>query len=761
MNKFDPRQHLSAQTRQMLSGIKDQEKQARDQALRDKGYIPLKEAEAKGFTKFAWDMYSPKNTEDDAGSIWVLSDIEGEKWLVCYTDQEDRIVRSLKKASTTRITKVASTEYRPGDMVEINPSTLESINTMHRGRRGRVSAAYPDRAELTFDDGSTLWVESRDLKAVQMKEQIEDGDTVRMFSHKNVQGKVIKISDKLITFKNEVTGKVFHALPNQVEKVAADEGGVVMFFNSDKAMKQYLQNQQQPAPQTMSNPHNQTPMNNPAPLPGQGMTPGAGLGAPTGGGAKGMPPAIKPNPTPDELAAGDAIPAGAFATSHKLQKVSRTIYPGDRLQKKSTGQTGTVIEIGFDRKLGKFYHVDWGNGQPVIEYDTDIMKLHAGKQQGMDASEMARPSNPVQFSSRKVALDMFGPDDMPGNGADMHIEEWKQEAYAYVQDRLNRAIQLHEQQSPGIKMSPKDMMWLVTESYKEFTNVAPDMYPDVVNRVGQWIVSQFAKQISPGTTIPGTSPETVRYLSDGETVPNSSEDDMWDLISGRKQGTPEELALAQEYINKGLASMKSPDRIKSYGECFDVLRTYGYEELPAQWIAKTVDTTGSLDSPLLRRNLERILGYSSKAVDDLVSTAREVLAVGSPGMDALRGGGGGYPGAQDIDPMGWTVHNPNQRNPVDTNQLQTALQENLKDQTQPLGTEPQKVEVEMDMANKRIVIDFNQNEQPPITLEQPPTGNPAVDPALPPGAKTNAPGPTQPGGNAAQNFDNMEIPVSF
>jgi len=195
----------------------------------------------------------------------------------------------------------------------------------------------------------------------------------------------------------------------------------------------------------------------------------------------------------------------------------------------------------------------------------------------------------------------------------------------------------------------------------------------------------------------------------------------------------------------------------------------------AHLIAQHIVSFKEINWPVLSYGLSK-MGYKNNK--QVLETAGDIFAFTSfetangqkyaldlPGMETLRGGGGGYPGGMDVGPMGWQVKNPGPGEP-DQNQLQNALQENLADQSVPFEQAAPIINVELDPENKKITIDYNQEEEPPIELE-------GAEPTLPgeaqPGQISPGPGPQpgQAGGpqqtpdGGAADLTGMNVPTNF
>ncbi|MCK4821176.1 hypothetical protein KA005_35755, partial [bacterium] len=166
--------------------------------MQKEGYVLLTEAKEHGFRKVGYDVFQRKD-DIDAGNIWSVENIEGEDWLVCYTDHNDYILRNLRAAAKNhRMDKTATIKeavvINPGDLVEITPRHTESVHNKYKGKKGEATASMPDRTQLSFNDGSSLWIENTDLTVIKDRRELSVGDSVRMFSHKNLGGKVVKFS---------------------------------------------------------------------------------------------------------------------------------------------------------------------------------------------------------------------------------------------------------------------------------------------------------------------------------------------------------------------------------------------------------------------------------------------------------------------------------------------------------------------------------------------------------------------------------------
>lgn len=324
------------------------------------GHVLLAEAKENGLVCLGWDTYQ-KMSEPELGSIWTVSEMDGEKWLIVNTDDDGRIVRSLieQQAEKERMQKTASVKEAiktiPGDIVII-ASPVSSINRKYTGIEGEVTAAYPERSKLSFQDGYTLWVENKDLKLVREASSIVVGDTIELKKN-SLKGKVVGAEKDTIIFKS-ASGYTFKARIGEFDKII--KNGETVFISTDdpKSIFKFLYPPQKPE---------------------------GGLGEP--GLPEKMPPSIKANPSEEEMKTGESIPAASLtpptiasmaAEEINLMTFGRVIHPGDRIMNKATGQEGIIEDIRVDRKLGKFYMVNYG-GESVQEFETNLMKIPVGK----------------------------------------------------------------------------------------------------------------------------------------------------------------------------------------------------------------------------------------------------------------------------------------------------------------------------------------------------------------------------------------------
>lgn len=93
-------------------------------------FISLAEATERGFRKLAFDLYE----NPDYGSLWKLEDIDGEPWLVVYTDEDDNIIR--KVASQLRSSDLFRAQWKRGDIVESGPYKRGEVQNVRHLRTG-------------------------------------------------------------------------------------------------------------------------------------------------------------------------------------------------------------------------------------------------------------------------------------------------------------------------------------------------------------------------------------------------------------------------------------------------------------------------------------------------------------------------------------------------------------------------------------------------------------------------------------------------
>jgi hypothetical protein len=123
---------------------------------------------AGGFRRIASDTYEATSGED-LGSIWVVADMGGEKWLVAYEDDHQGIVRAVK-ASAGRMTKVAAPlPVRNAEVVFNRATEVQCLNefsvvtrsfVVPQGTRG-VITSYPVKSGYSGDQNGTYGVRLR------------------------------------------------------------------------------------------------------------------------------------------------------------------------------------------------------------------------------------------------------------------------------------------------------------------------------------------------------------------------------------------------------------------------------------------------------------------------------------------------------------------------------------------------------------------------------------------------------------------------
>ena len=390
--------------RELVSRVYKQAEEDTSRQRKEAGMISFADAES-GFVKVGWDLYK-KTVEPDAGSIWTVADLDGEKWLVVYTDSDDHIVRSVRNSYNEKRKKTASIREAAhtvvGDIAEIvaDPGT---INYKYNGAKGEVVGGYNERSRLAFNDGYTMWVENKDLRVVKPAELLSLGDNIRLKKNSNVSGVVIGFNNNIISFKSK-TGQIFKATANTVNKLTST--GLVITVphiqidpgDDPKVVRDAFKNVFQQGIQ-----------------PGQ-MGQSNGMGEPDLDSLPGTPPSIKKMPSPNEISNGTSMPAsnfsnqsgfgppspGSSAGQSPLQLAAkkeiakevfgRVINPTDVVQNKKTGQQGTVIDVRIDRKMGKYYIIDFGDGNPQQEFETNLMKISKGIQSQQMMNPFPEPS---------------------------------------------------------------------------------------------------------------------------------------------------------------------------------------------------------------------------------------------------------------------------------------------------------------------------------------------------------------------------------
>ncbi|MEA3340399.1 MAG: hypothetical protein U9R15_10575 [Chloroflexota bacterium] len=783
MRKQNSKQRIIQQNHQILNNIKNADADKRKDALRKEGHILFADAKSQGFRKVGYDVFQRKE-DIDAGNIWAVETIEGDDWLVCYTDQNDHILRNLKTAAKTyRTPKTAAVKEAvvmyPGDLVEITPRHRESIHNMYKGKKGEVTAAMPDRTQLSFDDGGSLWVENTDLTVIKDRRELSVGDNVRMFSRKNCNGKVLKFSyDKqYVTFENN-SGQVFTARFNDIGKITKTGLMVQNIFtdpsnpDESKLLREYMKNQVQQQQQTPSNfemSEKQDDMD---------------MAMPQKAEMNEFPPSIKANPSQSEMAAGTALPAKQFANTAYtgIIKRGRQLNIGDQVQKKSTGEQGTIVDISFDKKLGKFYMINFGSMEPALIYDTDIMKMKSGQDVTIPPA-VSLPTDTVPVRSSEIGKSMkkavLGPQF---NGV-------KEAALEFVEGMVAQALKNHEVSSPGTMAGADLEDMLVKQAITSYmAKYLPIKFRQALsfedkNELSQWIFTTATD------SDPDSDPDLETEAPTAENFgPSEPKTDIWNLQQNYRNTQETTKDVAGEKLSKELNShikftVVKPTKLGTLRNTQkfvrDAIRTMvakgGIPVDASHLIAQHVVSFEDINWNVLRRGLSS-MGY--KNPNQILETAGDIFAFTSfetaegkkyaldlPGMETLRGGGGGYPGGMDVDPMGWQVKNPGSGEP-DQNQLQDALQENLADQSVPFEQAAPKINIELDPESKKITIDYDQEEKPPIELEgaeldpnspenagQPNVGIPGVQPGQT-GGQEQSP-------DSAEDFGGMDVPTNF
>lgn len=786
MRKPNSRQEIVQQNREILSNIKQVGTDKRKVILQEKGHVLFAEAKKYGFRKVGYDVFQ-RREDIDAGNIWSVESIDGEDWLVCYTDHNDHILRNLKAAAKNhRINKTATIKeavvINPGDLVEITPRHMESVHNKYRGKKGEATAAMPDRTQLSFNDGSSLWIENTDLTVIKDRRELSVGDSVRMFSRKDISGKVIKFShdNKFVIFEG-AGGQELAARLDDLCKITKT-GLVVQNIFTDptnpdeqKMLKEYMKGmQQQQGVNGLEAPQQNIET---ALTPDQGM----------GGMDEGFPPSIKARPSPAEMSAGTSMPASQFANIKFIGfvKRGRRMNIGDMVQKKSTGEQGMIVDISFDKKLGKFYMIAFGGQEPDLVYDTDIMKLKPGKEYEMPAVGLPTDATPMR-------IPVGQPKGIPGAaGVDStskkavlgpQFDNVKTAALEFVEGMVAQALKNHETAEPGTVINGELENALVKQAITMYmskylpTDLRQALSSEDKNELSQWLFTTAAD-------IEAEAPTTEEFAQPD----TSPEVDVWDLQSNYKAMQMATRDIATEKLSSELAShvpfvVVKPTELPTLRDkqkfVRDAVRTMitkgGMLVDAAHLITQHIASFKDINWPLLRYGLSK-MGY--KNTKQVLETAGDIFAFTSfetadgrkyaldlPGMETLRGGGGGYPGGMDVDPMGWQVRSPRPGEP-DQNQLQEALQENLTDQSVPFEQAAPKINIELDPENKKITIDYDQEEEPPIELEgatplSPEEGGGQPGPGPQPG-QVGGPQPQQTPDGGAADLSGMNVPINF
>jgi len=777
MRKPNSRQEIVQQNRKILSNIEQGKVTKRREALQKEGHILFVEAKDRGFRKVGYDVFQ-RREDIDAGNIWSVENIEGEDWLICYTDQNDHILRNLKSAAKNyRMNKTATVikeavVIEPGDLVEITPRHAESVHNKYKGKKGEATASMPDRTQLSFNDGSSLWIENTDLTVIKDGRELAINDSVRMFSRKDVGGKVVKFSydNKYVIFEGP-GGQKLTARFDELCKITKTGLVVQNIFtdptnpNENKILKEYMKGmQQQQGAEGLEPPQQnmETAMS-----PDQGEM------------DDGFPPSIKATPSATEMSAGTSIPASQFANTEfvGIVKRGRQLNVGDTVQKKSTGEQGTIVDVSFDKKLGKFYMINFGAQEPTLIYDTDLMKLSPGKSYETSAPALPTDTTPMRMPGAAGV-------DSPSKKAVLgpQFDNVKTAALEFVEGMVAQTLKNHEATEPGTVVTGELENEIVKQAITMYMskylpeNLRQALSAEDKNELSQWLFTTAAD-------VEAEAPTTEEFTQSEA----SSEVDVWDLQSNYKNMQVATHDRATEKLSKELAShvvftTVKPTELLTLKDkqkfVRDAVRTMveknGMLVDAAHLITQHVASFKDINWTLLRHGLSS-MGY--KHADQVLETAGDVFAFTSfetvdgkkyaldlPGMETLRGGGGGYPGGMDVDPMGWEVKNPGPGEP-DRNQLQDALQENLADQAVPFEQAAPKINIELDPENKKITIDYDQEEAPSIELEGAQEVPPDEGPQ--PGIVGPGPQPGQTGGQqqapdgGASDFSGMDVPTNF
>jgi len=781
------------QNQQILNNISNQTKEIKRNSLRAKGHVLYTEAHAKGFKKIGWDVYQ-RPVDVDAGRIWSVEEVDGDKWLVCYTDVNDTILRNLtKSAQDFRMSKKAQSliepvmgyTLKPGDLAEITPRQAHSFNYKYAGKRGVIGAAMPDRSELRFDDGTSLWIENKDLTPITDSKELHVGDEVRMFA-KDISGRITKISrdGEYITFKNnidqEFTARQDEIIKKALFMVHTDPNVPEDAKAAEKMIKQVYQ--QQPSPNPFEKPSEQDEMM--PDLPEEDIKiPTSGISNMTDP-AK-IPPAIKQKPSAEELGAGTAMPAADIggdslskydwgtaswtnaSNVDKTQKLGRRMNIGDQVQRKSTGENGIITDVQFDRKLGKFYLIDFGAQAPEQVYDTDLMKLKGQEQPAAMPMPTEITPGPTRLIGASVKTSIL----------DDKYNFIKDAALDFVTGMLDQAVSQHEDIAPNTKISAELEQALAKRAIATFMSkylpkdLMQTMSYDDKNELSKWLLFETAetKQDAP----------TTQEFAPVENKPMETQKTEQDLATQKViQATVAHFDI-KKYSPAKFASPIEKNRF--IHAATNELRHAGMDQNTAHLIAQSIIATNTVNSPLLSNRLHHSLHYDKKVVPQLIAEAQYVLdgkifdttkgqkyALDLPGMEALRGGGGGYPGGVEAEPMGWEINSPKDEEQENPDMLQNALNEQLSDQSKPFEEAAPKLNIELDSENKKIVIDYNQEEEPALPLEgagveeELPAGKESPNMPSTPELSSAKPGNSvSQGDNPSTDFADSEIPVNF
>ncbi|MCK4828958.1 hypothetical protein KA005_75240, partial [bacterium] len=423
----------------------------------------------------------------------------------------------------------------------------------------------------------------------------------------------------------------------------------------------------------------------------------------------GFPPSIKATPSQSEMSAGTSMPASQFANTNftGFVKRGRQLNIGDTVQKKSTGEQGMIVDVSFDKKLGKFYMINFGAQEPDLIYDTDIMKLSPGK-----AFESPIPTLPTDITPMRLpgAAGVDGPSKKAVLGP--QFDNVKTAALEFVEGMVAQALKNHETAEPGTNITGELENAIVKQAITMYmskylpTDLRQALSSEDKNELSQWLFTTAAD-------IEAEAPTTEEFTQ----LDTTPEIDMWDLQNNYKNTQIATQNMATEKLSSELASHVSftavkpielstlKDKQKFVRDAVRTMITKGGILIDAaHLITQHVVSFKDINWPLLHRGLSS-MGYKNtgqvlEAAGDIFAfTSFETVdglkyALDLPGMETLRGGGGGYPGGMDVDPMGWQVKSPGPGEP-NQNQLQDALQENLADQSVPFEQAAPKINIEL------------------------------------------------------------------
>jgi len=400
----------------------------------------------------------------------------------------------------------------------------------------------------------------------------------------------------------------------------------------------------------------------------------------------------------------------------------------DEILKISTGEKGRILAVNFDRKLGKFYMVDFGGEQPRIEYDTDIMKLNTQKQLRSPTEEAPVSVLPVEYGPQPFHQTRGS---KKAEFVDKKYDNLKTAAIEFINGMVNQALKDYQETNKNGKVSSNLENALVKQAIKMYmSKYMPINYRQVMSSEDK---NEFSEWLYTTATLgePEEAPTTQEFVEKKEPT------DIWNLEKNYQNEKEKTQSYASENLKELLESntpvdIISPTTLSSVKERDNIftqvataLSHSGLDRKVAEFISHNIVSIGIIDNLFTRHMLNKQFGYAPAVTAQIIKHTMEVLAdtvftnkskkfaLDLPGMETLRGGGGGYPsgGGLNIPPMEWIVKNPTQA-PVNPNDLQTALQENLENQSKPFEEAAPKVNVELDTENKRIVIDYGQEEVP-------------------------------------------------